>query len=326
MMINKRVFIKLLPDNPKKWSIFSVCVLTATVFWLFLTFSQTFEYTLNFNLAYQGKPSNKVLMNSPVSQVKVRVKGQGFELFNYTLLDKKKVINIDVSQFSVQQKGSMSVYSMNLEKEGNDLFGDKNTALKAVAYSVDTLKLIFDELVTKKLRVETKLNSSLDLSSYVLENERIIPDSVEVKGSKFVLGTTSRIFTQVTQISPSISKNSFKLPLEEMEGVWSLEFDSVVYELDISAYEKRKFSVPVKCLNCPDSLRIKLFPSYADVAFMATPKQFAKITPDDFSLLVDFHDILPTTEKLLIKLAEFPQGIKELALSPAKAEFLVSPD
>jgi hypothetical protein len=322
-MINKRVFKKLLPDNTKKWTIFSVCILTATVFWVFLTFSKSFEYSLDFNLEYSGKPTDKILVNDPITQVKVRVKGQGFDLFNYTLMDKKKVITVDVSRFSKTQNSSMTIYTLNLSKEGNDLFGDKNSELKAVAYSVDTLKLVFDEVVSKKLLIDPVVKVEVDSLRYAIDGFQVVPDSILVTGSKFLLKSMDVIKTELTQIRSSATKTKFTLAVQKPSGVLKLAFDSVQYNLNLLNYESRTVSVPVLCKNCPDSVNVKLFPSYADVSFVATTKSFEKMTAASFLLLVDYQEIENGSEKIFIKLAKYPDGLRQLKLSPAKAEYLL---
>jgi hypothetical protein len=325
-MITKNIFRKLLPDNTKKWTIFSVCILTATVFWVFLTFSKNFEYSLNFNLEYTDQPTDKILVNKPVSEVKVRVKGQGFDLFNYTLLDKKKVIKVDVSRFSKVEKGSMTTYAINLGKEGNDLFGDKNAELKAVAYSVDTLKLIFDEIISKKLLVEAVVDIIVDSLLYAVDGFEVIPDSVTVRGSKFLLSSMDIIKTKAVQIEAQKELNNFTLAIDKANGIVESEVDSVVYKVSLLNYETRTLSVPIHCDLCPDSLHLKLFPSYAEVSFVATVKDFQKIRAEDFSLLVEYEEIEKSAEKVLIKLAKYPENLRHLKLSPAKAEYLIRED
>jgi len=322
-MINKNIFRKLLPDNPKKWSIFSVCMLTASVFWVFLTFSKSFEYSLDFNLEYTGKPGNQVLVNKPVSEVRVRVKGQGFDLFNYTLMDKKKVISVDISQFYKVQSGSMTTYALDLAKEGNDLFGDENSELKAVAYSVDNLQLIFDEVVSKKLFVDADVNINIDSSLYVVDQFLVVPDSVLVKGSKYLLSNVDSIKTILVSVEASGKQSQYTLAIKKPEGVVEFSIDSVKYNLSLLSYETHILSVPVKCENCPDSVTVKIFPSYAKVSFTATADNFKNIKPEDFSILVDYQEIEKSSEKLFIKLAKFPDGLQQLKLSPAKAEYLV---
>lgn len=322
-MINKSFFKKLLPDNTKKWTIFSVCILTATVFWVFLTFSRSFEYSLDFKLDYTGKPVGKVQVNEPLSDVRVRVKGQGFELFNYTLLDKKKVIAVDISQFSKKQRGSMTVYSLNLEKEGNDLFGDKNSELKAVAYSVDTLKLVFDEVVTKKLKVEAAVKLTVDSSLYLVQDVLVIPDSVQVRGSKFLLQNLDTITTYPSSLIATKDTSKFVLGLEKPSGVLKLAVDSIKFDINLISYESHSLSVPVKCQNCPDSVSVKLFPSFAEVSFTATKSLFNELKVEDFSVIVDYDEIEKSSDKVFIKLLNYPSGVQQLRLSPAKAEFLL---
>jgi hypothetical protein len=322
-MINKKIFRKLLPDNTKKWSIFSVCLLTATVFWVFLTFSKSFEYSLNFKVEYTGKPTNKILVNDPVSEVKVRVKGQGFDLFDYTLRDKKKVISVDVSSFTKAKKGSMMIYSLNLANNGNDLFGEKNADLKAVAYSVDSLKLIFDEVIHKKLLVDPQVAIIVDSSLHFINGFQLTPDSISVKGSKFLLSSLDTIKTMATKIEVSANQSTFTLAIQKLTGVLQLEVDSVSYKLDLLAYESHNLSVPVHCTNCPDSVNIKLFPSFADVSFTATAIDFKNMKTDNFSVEVDYKEIQNGSEKLFLKLIKYPDNLHQLKLSPAKAEYLL---
>jgi hypothetical protein len=324
-MINKNVFRKLLPDNPKKWSIFSVCTLIASVFWVFLTFSKSDEHSLDFSLEYAGQPSNQVLVNNPASQVKVKVRGRGFDLFYNSSWLKEKIISVDVSQFSKVQKGSMTSYTLNLAKGGNELLKDELRQLKAVGFSVDNLTLIFDEVISKKLFVDADVDIKVDSSLYVVDRFQLIPDSVFVTGSKYLLSEMNSISTVSMSVEASGKKSQYALAIKKPKGVLELGHDSVKYNLSLLSYETYTLSVPVKCATCPDSLTVKIFPSYAEVSFTATAADFKNIKPGDFSILVDYHEIEKSSEKLFIKLAEFPEGLNQskLKLSPAKAEYLV---
>lgn len=321
-MTNLKLFFKrLIPSNKKGWSVFAGCLLTASIFWLVLTFSRNFETVLNFKVNYTSKLADKTIVNQPIEALKVKVKGRGFDLFRYTIFDKQEEISFDLSDFKAYKKGSLYHYYLPLNEKTPVGIAEKKWDFKILSYSNDTLFLSFDELISKKVKVVPVYHLNIDTTSIMVRGVEVQPDSIEIIGGKSELNTIHFVKTK-----PFVLENvnhPISIKLESQEKNVKSNCDSVKVRVEFEKISQHKISVPVVCASCPEELNIKLFPSSADLLFSCTNAQFSNLSSQQFKVEVQYGDIQKGMEKISINLVSFPSEVKNLKVSPAKAEYLI---
>ena len=98
----------------------------------------------------------------------------------------------------------------------------------------------------------------------------------------------------------------------------------VTLKLDVSRYTEKEFKVDIKVINLPIGIRVKLFPPEAKVRTTLPLSILRSVNASDFSLVVDYDDILAKEDKLLeVKIIGQPPSIKKIILDPKKVNYLI---
>lgn len=262
------------------------------------------------------------LISEPKETVSVRVKAKGFDLFYYTLFDKKKEVTLDVQAFAAIKKGSVLKYFFELTGNPHSLLQSKDP-MSVISYSDDTLSLSFDQIGAKKVPVTGQIYFDVDTSLNKVTLLSRTPDSVVVKGSKLKLAKLKEV-----QVDPLFKVNSkksgfFNVPLLN-DGSWlKMIPDSIQVEAAIEEIKTFELEVPIRCTGKPDDLKIKFFPAVAVVSFSTTEEQFKRLSKKDFSVQVPFSDIHEGEQRVFISLEAYPDFIQSPTVSPGKVEFII---
>ena len=319
---NWQFFNKLFPQNRRSWIIYLFCVSTAALFWLFLTFNRNFESVLSFKLTYSNFPDQKILVNVPEDEVSVRVKARGFDLLSYTLLEKRKHITLDVQEFSRQRRGSKVNYFLELTGNPYQILQNRNP-MSVISYSIDTLILTFDELESKRLPVTKALTFNVDSNAYELRVQSIIPDSIVVEGSRAALRKIEFV-ALIHDTAISIQRSGdYRFAVKSEKGILSLQPDSVTVNLEVEPIKPFEINIPIACVGKPDGVEVKFFPASAAVKFLTTSSIFKKLDPSQFKLIVDYDALKGENQRVLIRLVKYPSYLKNVKVSPGKAEYLI---
>ena len=321
MLKGNLFFKKLIPSNKKSWSVFFGCLVTASVFWLFLTFSRNFESELIFNLEYENFPKDKILISNPIDELNLKVKAKGFDLFSYTLFDKKQKVVLDLKDFKMVKRSKTSKYSFVLSDNQKEWFKEHNSNFKVLDYSNDTINLIFDDVASKKVSVKARYNLLVDTFLYQINDVSVVPDSITIQGSASFLSKINVVETQKINVVPENKK--LIVPINRAKGVIKMEPNEVTILFNFNQLVQNKIVVPIGCIDCPKDIALKLFPSAAEILFTCTEEEFKSIKKADFKVFVNYNEIEKGQEKVFIQLQSFPKIVSNIKVSPAKAEYLI---
>lgn len=317
------IFKKLFPDNQKKWKVFTVCLLTSSVFWLFLTFSRTDETTINFKLKYLNLPEDQVRINQPPEEIDIRIQGKVFDLFEYSS-NRKSTVEINVKDLEKVKRGSLTKYYISLKNNPEALLKESKSSFKVLSYSADSIHLLFDDVIEKRLPVISKVKMEYDSTAYVLYGQSVSKDSITVRGSKYLLAKMKEMPSVERTFKPTLVEPSVRIPFQSRAGVLEIIPDTVEISAKMEAIKKHQFKSDVLCQNCPDSVNLKLFPSQASLSFKSTQSSLEEARSGELKIYVDYEDLLLNPTKLQLKLADIPSGLSELKLEPAKVDYLIS--
>ena len=319
---NWQFFHKLFPQNRRSWIIYLVCISTAALFWLFLTFNRSFESVLSFKVTYTNFPDQKMLVNQPEEEITVRVKARGFDLLSYTLLEKRKHITLDVQEFSQFRRGSKVNYFLELTGNPYQLLQNRNP-MSVISYSIDTLILTFDELEIKRLPVSAEVSLNCDSNAYKLSIRSVDPDTVMVQGSRASLKTAEYVQIESDTGLRILRSGAYRVAIQKEEGVMNVRPDSVTLNLELEPIKPFEIVVPITCVGKPDEVEVKFFPASAFVKFSSTASVYEQLDPRQFKLIVDYGTLKGENQRVLIRLVKYPALLKNVKVSPGKAEYLI---
>lgn len=318
-----KIVKELFPYTTKNWSVFILCIVISAIFWLFLTFSGRFESEIVLKVNYLDFPKNKVLINEPLKEIRIKVKARGFDLLKHSWIKKSSEIELSSEDFDFKQAGTLFNYYLSVGKQKNILQNKLPQSFEIITFPIEKMVLSYDDVVSKKVKVKPVYKVVNDTNLFQLSSPNFSLDSVEITGSKTMLQNISNLETEQIEIGQIKSKTSIFLPIRRAKGVIDMLPDSIQMHISVEAIQQYSLLVPIKCNDCPLNRQLKLFPSEANVIFSCTEKEFKNINPSDFELHVNYSEVNADSEKLFIQLFGSPKRARNIKVSPAKAEYLI---
>lgn len=294
-------------------------VLLALSFWLMQVWRQKFDGDLNIPVKYINVPDSIIFENELPSNIQARIRDDGSAIFRYYFTKGKDSIVVDVREIvkSTQERAIKDQVFEQLVKE--KLF---NTT-ELLGYTPARLSYIYAILHQKKLPVIYDGYVSL-ASGYLLDGELTLqPDSVMAYGSYAALDTLRYAHTEDDTLKDVTSKRKILVSMRETKGV---KYTPNLVELTIPAdeFNEKNVEVPVVCVNLPQNLTIKFFPSSVKIPFFVGLKRYNDITAEDFKVVVNYDDIKDFREiSIPVRVTESPEYVQTKLPVPSEVEFVL---
>jgi YbbR domain-containing protein len=185
-----------------------------------------------------------------------------------------------------------------------------------------SIHLVFDSLESRLIPVKPNLDFQF-LSRFDLAGEiNVIPPVVEVTGPRAIIGKVDTIWTEYRiyrNIKTTLQK---EIPLEIPQHL-SAEPGRVGLIIPVDEFTENAFYVPIGVRSLPEGVKIRLFPREAEVSFSIGLKRYAELTPETFSIYVDWEDIAAGIQNLPLYTDSIPGRLKSLKISPQHVEYLI---
>ncbi len=298
--------------------LFIIFLALSLFFWVISKFSEQYTEVLTFEVKLDNLPK-PVVPNLEKLEIELSLTASGFQLLLYKLLNPK--IDLDSSKGVFENNiGTISLQT-NIQEIQEQLFGKVNI----VALFPTTLSFSYSSLQSKRLPLMLQSPINVEPGFGVSEAPVFIPDSIDVAGPSNILDTLEFIYLNNlsrTNINKSFSTN---FPLIN-PAVEQLKFSETNVQLLISIdrFSEKTIKVPIKVINVPDSIAIKLFPSEVSLTFSAPISKIKSIDAIDFLMYCDFKSIekdKPTTME--VQLNQPSSQLQNIRWMPKNVEYLI---
>ena len=276
----------LLCKSSREFLIFLFFVFVSFSFWLLQVLNDDYETELAIPVKMKNVPENVVVTSDIPSELRVRVKDRGTVLVNYMLGQIFYPMVIDFVEYAY--KGNhVQIPSTILTKR---ITGQLNQSTKILTIKPDTLEFIYTQGKGKKVPV--KLQGTVKAErQYYISDIVYSPDSVMVYAPRHILDTLTTAYTNlvaIENITDSIHRRLDILPLKGVRFVPS--YSDVIVMADV--FSEKTVEVPVRGVGFPKDKVLRTFPSKVQVSFQVGLKHFKEVTADDFSVEVDYKDLV----------------------------------
>jgi hypothetical protein len=209
-----RVVINLFQFNRTNWKAVILCLLAATVFWLFSAFNKSHSSTIRFPLHFDYDDQRYVAIKPLPHQININVTGSGWELIRKTLGVKVPEMVIPVERpLETRKIPAIAITPLLASQLGN---------LKINYISIDTLRLQLEEKTTKTFRLAADLSKIRFKDGYGSTGSvDIVPDTVVIDGPRSIIHSipdTIRLPILAAGISKSF-RDEIEVPLFNSEAV-----------------------------------------------------------------------------------------------------------
>lgn len=281
----------LLSEKSREFLIFLFFVFVSFSFWLLQVLNDDYETELAIPVKMKNVPENVVMTSELPSEIRIGVKDRGTVLVNYMLGQTFYPVVIDFTEFAY--KGNhVQIPSSLLTKR---IIGQLNQSTKVSAVKPDTLEFIYTQGKGKKVPV--KLQGEVKAErQYYISDILYSPDSVMVYAPRDILDTLTTAYTQLVMIdnvSDTIRRRLNMMPIKGARFVPDHNDVSVMVDI----YSEKTLEVPVRGIGFPKDKVLRTFPSKVQVSFQVGLKHFKDVQSDDFTVEVDYKDLVNGTNE-----------------------------
>lgn len=299
--------------------IFLFFVLLALIFWLMQIWRQSFDGDFNIPVKYVNVPDSIIFENELPSNIQVRIRDNGSAILRYYFTRRKDSIKVDVRELvrGSQERVIRDQVFAQLIKE--QLF----STTELLSYTPARLSYVYAILHQKKLPVIYDGYVNL-ASGYLLDGDLIVePDSVMAYGSRAALDTLRYAHTVDDTLKDITSDRKILIAMRHTKGV-KYTPNSIELTIPVDEFSQKEVEVPVVCVNLPENLNIKFFPSYVKIPFFVGLKRYSDITAEDFKVVVNYDDIKDFKDaSVSVRVTESPDYVQTKLPVPSEVEFVL---
>lgn len=291
----------------------------SSLFWLMMTLNENYEKEICVPVRLTNVPRNVVVTTEIEDSLRVTVRDKGYALAAYLYGEKPKPININFNTYSNRQTGYGMVPAQDILKMVSQRF---TGASKVVQVKPDRLDFYFNYGLSRRLPVRMA-GYVVPNKSFYLARTQFWPDAVTVYASKRVLDSLHFVKTVPISIVNFNDTVIQTVALEKIKGA-KIVPSSVRIGLFPDILTEESIDVPVTAVNMPDGKVLRTFPQKVKVNFTVGASMFRSITADQFSVIVDYNEIVQhPSDKCAIHLNGFPRGVKNARMQVAQVDYLI---
>lgn len=296
-------------------------LLASFLIWLLITFSKEYTTSFKYQIKFTDIPQDKILEDIDNYQIQFTVKGTGFKLLRSKF--GKKKLALSASNHILKNKDTHYVLVKKIKQElQNTLISD----VELLEFSKDTIFVKMGVLQSKKVPLKTNFTLNFHKGYDLLNDLKIIPDSVLVSANKTDLDALEYI--ALNPITLNDIKTSFTKEVEislpsSIENL-NVNTKTVSVQGEVDKFTEGKVVVPLTIINLPDDITLTKLSDNIELSFVVALSKFAEVTPASFRVVADYQITKDNAlDYLLPEVIQSPDFIKSYKISPHKIDFLI---
>jgi len=249
--------------------------------WLLIILDKSYTTTCPFLFSVKEHPVNRVLKEPLPKNSILIINSRGWNLLKLMFFHDTIYLDIPIENFRSSKK-------MIITNEYKDNFRNSlPEAVHILRIIPDTLRLEFDKLLKKKVRIKPDFNVTFKKQFGQSGPVVLEPSDVTVTGPETYVRDIEYIKTMPV-IGKNISKSFVKAIGLNKPNNTNIEFNtnSVNINFPVDKLTEGKYILPVKLFNAGKQ-KITLIPDKVEVSFQAPISVFNKVKPESFMVFID---------------------------------------
>lgn len=295
----------------------------STIFWIAMVYKEKSEMTYAMPIQYINTPDSIVFDQELPTHFNLTIKDESSSLMrHYALRTRKDSVRIDltklINELSDQQR--VIIQSENIIQ----LIRERLQAgTELISYSPSMINTGYSVIQSKKIPVV--YDGEIELANgFIFDGKTSIePENIAVYATQRALDTIFFAHADISSLR-QINKNiNTRVPINKIEGA-RFKPDSVTIKINVDKFSNKEINVPITCINVPEGLNIKFFPSHIKVSATLGLKLYKDTKDSDFKIVLDYNkikDLNSTTVPILI--TSKPEHALIQSLQPSEVEFIL---
>lgn len=305
--------------------VFSFFLLLAFIFWYLNSLEKNVEYDMKYPVRYINLPDDRVLADDLPAEIDLYLKGPGYSILKIKLAGNRSPAILDVSTINYRRVPGSRTLSYYIITTGliPKLRNQLRTECEISSIKPDTLFFSFDRIVTKKVQVTPHIEVFTEKQYLVKGNIIADPDTISITGPKRILDTVKTVKTKLIKLRGVNETITKSFALVTPEGC-TISSRKVILTIPVEQFTEAEINVPVKILNCPDSISVKIFPDVVSVKCLVAISDYKKFEEIPFEVILDLATAdLKSSEKIPVGFRNIPPFVSSLRVTPSKVDFLI---
>lgn len=298
----------------KKWyksrSLYGAFVF-AIALWGYTSFDDT--YNTNIDVPVEViLPANRALKNDIPDQIGVQVRGNGWDLFNYSFFGSSMRSSVDLSNKNLDG----TKYQISKTEMLNSL--ENLGTLEARSINSNEFDVYFGKIIKKRLPIESDI-TVLPRNEFVITSDlKFSPDSITIRGNKEILDSFK------TWKTKELSFTGLTQDFEQLIGLDDTLSQILEFETE-EVLAKCNISQLVELILPDNKLKIRggilpenlvLSNQLFEVSIKGALEEIADLKKSDLELYIDYKDLINTKTGILKIKAQIDTNLSLLKISP----------
>ena len=309
----------LFSKTNREFLIFLLFLLLSGIFWLMMTFNETYEKEIVLPVRYVNVPQSAVLTSGESDSIHVNISDKGFSLFAFIYSRDSHTIDIDFTKYALPD-GIGSVPAIDLQHMIEQLLP---TSAKITSLKTEKLVFYYNNGEKKKVPVRWRGHLKTD-PHYFIAKTLIEPDSVTIFASREKLDSIHYVYTRELNYSDIHDTLIVTSELQRMQGV-KIVPNRVKINIQTDVLTEEIIdSIPVVGINMPKGKVLRTFPSRVSVKIVTGMKNYKAIMPSDILVVADYEQFKDeTSDKCTLQVKKVPEGVSRATLNIKQVDYLI---
>ena len=300
-------------------SVIAVCFLMSLIFWFLIKFSKEYTYYIDYPIELINQPIDKYWKDEPLSNLKVKVNGYGFNFLKETF--SSRLLKVDVSKL---QRTNSNTYFWLSQSERSNIAIELN-GFSILEIDPDTLFLNFSKKTKKSVQVKVPLNLNFRENYEQYGSFKISPNTIDVFGPSHILDTLSFVYTDVLNQNDIVQSINSNLKIQLPNKLLSTKDSDINVIQEVARFTQISKMIPIKLKNVPKRKELIIKPSEVELSYWIAMQDVDKINVSDFLIYCDYNEVYMTDNAILnvfIDESKTPSIVQKVKYHPSTVEFI----
>ena len=288
----------------------------AGLLWLSVNMGYEYQTTLVIPVALENiKPARSLARPIPQT-VSVKIRTTGWQLFGLYF--------VPAPRYALDLTDITNRISFITSKDVSERL-ELPEGVRTLELSPDTITVVLDEKVKKKVPVEPIVQLSFREGYGLVGEIKAVPDSVSLTGARSILDRIDKWQTVPCTFSNLKSDVKARVPVSDTLSFGVSALPAVVdLQCDVQPTAEKSFNaIPVEVEQVPGNLLVVLIPPKINIIVRGGIEQIAALDKKDFSAFIDYRSILLDTTGSIHPVVTTPKDIRIVRQDPERLQYVV---
>ena len=303
--------------------IFIFFLILSFIFWYLNSLSKEIDGNVRYPVRYINLPKDRVMIEEMPSKLNLSLKGPGYSILKLKLSGNQAPVVIDLStvnyviisnskllNYYVVTKGLIPTFKQQLRAD-----------FEITDIKPDTLFFKFDRVITKMVPVNPVVEVTTERQYFIKGPISSTPGSIEISGPRQIVDTVKSVSTKrykFNQLNKSVTRSLALIGSD----FYDISEKRVSVTIPVEQFTEATTNVPVRLLNLPDTLEIKIFPDVVSVKYLVGVTDYKTINKTPLDAFIDLSKFdLSEVNKLPVVIQNIPAYISSIRCTPEKVDF-----